>query len=160
MDHEQNKIEYVLHFRKALAIFNSSCAYCLMKNHAAGAHILTSCPGMKHLWDAYKDWKRSISYPKKFPNKSCFFCHIPRVGDLLHQDVGKPSDCIYPDIVPVVAFHVFLDSSLHKAAEIYFQTRWKTITDYSKWLGLLPTDGSHTHISAIFLWYTKTQFDT
>ena len=82
--HAQDKIEYVLRFRKGLASFNSSCAYCLMKNQAAGAHNLTSCPGMAQLWDQYKAWKHSIKYPKKFPNKSCYFCHIPHVDDLLH----------------------------------------------------------------------------
>ena len=157
--YEQDKIEYVSHFHNALAIFNSSCAFCLMKNHNTAAHTLTSCPSMKNLWDTYRDWKRSITYSNKFPNKSCFFCHIPRVGDLLHQEVGKHSDCTYPDIVPVVAFYIFLNPSLHKAAEGHFGTSWKCMVDYSQWLGMLPTDGSFTHISAVFLWYTKTQFD-
>jgi hypothetical protein len=157
--HAQNKIEYVLHFNRALAIFNSSCAYCLVKKQTPEAHNLTSCPEMKPLWSSYREWKHSFNYPKKFPNKSCFFCHIPCVADLLHPEVGKSSDCIYPDIVPVVAFRISLDAKLKSAGENHFRTSWKTTYDYSRWLIQVPKDGSPTHISALFLWYTKMYFD-
>ena len=159
MTNAQNTIEYVLHFHKALSIFNSSCAFCLVKNKGTQAHILTCCPSMIPIWDAYKKWKKSINYTPKFRTKSCFFCHLPLVGDLLHQDFGNISNCTYPDIVPIVAYHIFLDPHLHKSAESAFGTSWKSIKNYSQWLVTLPTDGSPTYISALFLWYTKLQFD-
>lgn len=156
---EMDKIEYIASFTRALAIFNSSCAYCLMKDHTAGSHTLAACPGIKNCWKTYRDWKSSIIYPEKYRHKSCWFCHIPRIGDLLHDKVGKAEYCSYPDIVPVIAFRIFLDSELHKAAATYFKTHWRSLVEYSKWLVLLPTDGSLTHISSIFLWYIKTYFN-
>lgn len=156
---EMEKIEYVSRFNKALAIFNSSCAYCLMKNQVGKSHTLQSCSGMESIWTTYKSWKSAIKYPKKFPNKSCFFCHIPRIGNLLHENVGKPTDCDFPDIVAVVALGVYLDRELHQEAATYFKTSWKTTEEFSKWLIMLPTDKNLTHISALFLWYTKRQFD-
>jgi len=156
---EGENIEYVAMFEMALALFNSSCAYCLMKNASAGPHTLTACPKFGQLWEQYKEWKNSIRYPEKFLNKSCFYCHIPRIGNLLHENVGKPSDCVHPDVVPVVAFGVFLDRGLHSEAAAHFETTWKSLRDYGKWLAMPPTDGSLTHISAVFLWYTKRQFN-
>jgi len=143
---ELEKIEYIACFDKALAIFNSSCAYCLMKNQAAGSHTLMACPGIKSVWTKYREWKASI-------------CHIPQIGDLPHDKIGKPEYCAYPDIVPVVAFRIFLDSELHKAASIHFKTNWKNLIEYSKWLVLLPSDGTLTHISSVFLWYIQTYFN-
>jgi hypothetical protein len=156
---ELEVIEYIARFNRALAIFNSSCAYCLMKNHAAGSHTLRACPGIEIYWTKYREWKASITYPEKYQQKSCWFCHIPRIGDLLHDKVGKAEYCVYPDIVPVVAFRIFLDGELHKAAATHFKTHWKSLNEYSKWLVLLPTEGSLTHISSVFLWYIKTYFN-
>jgi hypothetical protein len=75
--------------------------------------------------------------------------------------VGKPTDCVYPDVVPVVAFVVFLNLELRAAAETHFKTEWKTLTDYGKWLSVHPPDGDMTltRISAVFLRYTKQQFN-
>jgi ERCC4-related helicase len=155
---EKAEIDYVESFQLALAIFNSSCAFCFMKDAAADAHNLMTCPSLKSQLDNYKKWKSSIFYPKKFLNRSCFFCHIPRIGNLLHEKVGKPSDCDYPDVVPVVAFGVYIDPELRAAAAAYFGTNWKTLGDYGKWLTTYPKDRHLTYISAVFLWYTKRHF--
>jgi superfamily II DNA helicase RecQ len=156
---EEEGIEYVEMFKMALAFFDS-CAYCLMQNVVGPHHTLTTCRNFTSQWQKYKDWKKnSIHYPEKFLNKSCFFCHIPRIGNLLHQNVGKTSDCVYPDIVPVVAFCVYLDGELHTAAEAHFESKWKSLEEYGKWLTTFPKDGNLTNISGVFLWYTKQHFN-
>jgi superfamily II DNA helicase RecQ len=156
---EEGKIEYVATFEMALGIFNSSCAFCLMNNAAAGSHGLTECPKFKKLWDIYKTFKNSIHYPPNFPNKSCFYCHVPLISNLLHPDFGKPSHCSHPDVVPVVAFEVYMNPELHKKAKTHYGVSWKSVKDYGKWLVMSPTNGSLTHISDVFLWYTKDKFN-
>jgi hypothetical protein len=78
----EENIAYVAMFEMALGVFNASCAYCLIENKGSEYHALTLCPNFKSRWDQYKNLKNSIRYPEKFNNKSCFFCHIPRVGTL------------------------------------------------------------------------------
>lgn len=155
---EEGKLEYAAKFEMALGIFNSSCAFCLMKD-VTESHGLTECPNFQKMWDAYKTFKKSIRYPPQFPNKSCFFCHVPLLSNLLHPEFGKPSHCAHPDVVPVVAFVVFLNPELHRKAETHFGVGWKSVKDYGKWLVMPPSNGSLTHISDIFLWYTKDKFD-
>jgi len=155
---EEGKLEYAATFQMALGIFNSSCAFCLMKD-VAKSHALNKCPNFLTLWESYKAFKSSIRYPPKFPNKSCFFCHVPLLSNLLHPDFGKPSNCAHPDVVPVVAFGVFLNPELHRKAETHFGVHWKSLKDYGDWLVMSPTNGSLTHISDIFLWYTKDKFN-
>jgi superfamily II DNA helicase RecQ len=158
MNRAKSELDYVENFEKALAVFNSSCAFCLMKDEAASAHILTSCPNFKSHWDKYRSLKNYIRYPEKFLNKSCFFCHIPRIGNLLHEKVGNPVDCDHPDVVPVIAFGVYVDEGLRADAAAHFGTDWKSLIDYGRWLTTYPKDGHLTYISAIFLWYVKTHF--
>lgn len=155
---EEGNLGYVARFEMALGIFNASCAFCLMKD-VTESHVLTECPKFQNMWDAYKTFKNYIRYPQKFPNKSCFFCHVPLLGNLLHPYFGKPSHCSHPDVVPVVAFGVFLNHELHMKAETHFGVSWKSMKDYGKWLVIPPNNGSLTHISDIFLWYTKDKFN-
>lgn len=159
VNREVGGIEYVAMFEMALSFFDLSCAYCIIKGAAGPHHTLTCCQSFKPLWEKYREWKNSIRYPEKFLNKSCFYCHIPRINNLLHQNVGKASDCVHPDIVPVVAFFVYLDQELHGAAQAHFGTKWKSLKEYGEWLAKVPTDGSLTYISGVFLWYAKRQFN-
>jgi hypothetical protein len=157
---EGEGLEFVATFQMALSIFNSSCAYCIMTNVEGGPqHTLVACPNLKSQWSNYRDWKTSIRYPEKFANKSCFFCHIPRIGNLLHENIGKASECDHPDIVPVVAFCIYVNHELQAAAADHFSTKWKTLKAYGEWLATPPTDGSLTHISGVFLWYAKRQYN-
>ena len=156
---EVGGIEYVAMFKMALAFFDLLYAYCIVKGVAGPNHTLTRCQMFKLLWEKYKEWKNSIHYPEKFLNKSCFFCHISCINNLLHQNVGKASDCVHPDIVPVVAFIVFLDVELHGAAQAHFKINWKSLKEYEEWLVKFPTNGNLTNIARVFLWYAKRQFN-
>lgn len=156
--YQQNELNYVDKFEMALSMFNSACAYCLMYDNAAKAHPLTSCPRFKDLWDTYKVWKNSVRYDKTFSNRSCYFCHVPRIGHLLHGTVGSFSDCVYPDIVAVVAFGVYIDADLLEAASIHFEMEWTSLQAFGKWLTELPTNKHSTHIAAVFLWFSNRKY--
>ncbi|KAF8957928.1 hypothetical protein BDZ97DRAFT_1924184 [Flammula alnicola] len=158
-DREIEQLNYITNFQMALSIFNASCALCSLSNPSAKPHSLTQCPTFAQSWSTYKVWKKSIKYPLKFPTKSCFFCHIPQIGDLLHRQVGSASACEYPDVVAPIAYTVFHDKELCCDAEQHFGTQWNTIQAYAQWLAQKPVKDHLTNISAVFLWYANSRFN-
>ena len=154
-EQQQNQLNYREKLSMGLSIFDDSCAYCIMNNSSSIDHPIKSCGPFKPLWDQYKQWKSSIRYPHKFPNPSCFYCHLPKAG-YSHPKYGDAKKCVHPDIIPIVAYGIFIDPNLQKKASLHFETSWENLTNYSNWLTTVPSEGNLTWISAIFLWYIET----
>ena len=146
-------LKYVEVFKSCLAIFQSSCAYCSVFKKLSGYHELFKCPVLHDKISDYKEWKKSIKYNPRHPNKSCWFCHLPQCQDLLHPQFTSPDDCNYPDIVAPIAFAIFQVDEYRQKAEIHFEVQWPSIKAFTEWLVGPPHKNEQTNISALFLWY-------
>lgn len=156
--HQQLDLDYSNTLFLNLGIFGHSCAYCIMHHPSNTGHTITVCGKFKPLWKQYKEWKSSIRYPKTFPNISCYYCHVPKIGNT-HPTYGDAKNCPYGDVIPVVAYSVFINSVLRKNASTHFNTTWGNLQSYTNWLISVPSDRNLTWISAIFLWYVKVTFN-
>lgn len=154
------KLTYVETINKSLAIFNASCACCVIFD-ASNHHQLPSCPKMKPHWDQYRTWKQNLKYPPKSSLQICFYCHVPIISEFLHEEYGDKTKCRYPDVVPVIAYFVFLNTDLRKQAESFFSRSWPTMQIYVQWLvSPIPFKSDQSHLLAVSLWYTNVNFGT
>ena len=152
-------LKYVEVFKSCLAIFQSSCAYCLVFKKSSGYHELFKCPVLYNKTSDYKAWKKGIKYNPSHPNKSCWFCHLPQCDDLLHpQFTTSPEDCNYPDIVAPIAFAIFQIDEYRQEAETHFEVQWPSIKAFTEWLVGKPHKNEQTNISALFIWYALRNF--
>ena len=150
--YQQKIIEYSSNLVRSLELFGSFCAHCIINSPSFADHKITQCPEFRQHWTKYREWKTSLKYPSKFPNPSCFYCHVPQTENL-HQDFGPASQCCYPDIIPIVAYNVFINEDLRDRASEHFGTTWSALQRYSHCLTTLPPEGHLTWMCAIFLWY-------
>ncbi|KAF8803079.1 hypothetical protein BYT27DRAFT_7260412 [Phlegmacium glaucopus] len=125
-------LKYVEVFKTCLAIFQSSCAYCIVFQKTDCNHELFKCPVLHDKLSDYKAWKKSITYNPKHSNKTYWFCHVPQCHDLLHPQFTTPEDCDYPDIVAPVAFAIFQIDEYRHEAENHFQAKWKSIKAFTE----------------------------
>jgi superfamily II DNA helicase RecQ len=147
-------LKYVEVFKSCLSVFQSTCAYCLVFKKSSVHNGLFKCPVLYDKIPEYKAWKKSIKYNPRYPNKSCWFCHLPQCHDLLHPQFSTADACNYPDIVAPVAFAIFQIDKYRQEAEIHFEVQWPSIKEFTEWLVGPPYKNEQTNISALFLWYT------
>lgn len=148
-------LSYIKDFELCLAKFQSSCAYCTVFGNQPNNHSLFQCSLFLPHISEYKAWKKTIKYNKKYPNRSCWFCHIPQYHDQLHGTFGTAKDCVYPDIVAPVAFAIFNKDGDRMKAQAHFGVEWGSIDDFTKWLIGVPVKNEQTNISALFCWFAK-----
>ena len=159
VEREIEDIEYVNRFKLALALFQSSCSFCMLHGKQVTSHSIVRCPTLGPRIPDYKQWKGSLKIGGKGSATSCYFCHVPQCNDQLHPAFSRPESCQYPDIVAPIAFGIFFRQDLRAQAEGHFQTQWPTLHSFSKWLGGPVVPLAKTNISALFLWYADMTYN-
>ncbi len=159
VEREIEDIEYVSRFKLALALFQSSCSFCMLHGKHVMSHSIVRCPTLGPRIPDYKQWKGNLKIGGKGSASSCYFCHVPQCNDQLHPAFSRPENCQYPDIVAPLAFGIFHNEDLRAQAEEHFQTRWPTLYSFTKWLGGPVVPLAKTNISALFLWYADIMYN-
>lgn len=109
----------------------------------------------------YKKWKNAIHFNSKLVTVS-FKCHVPSIHETIQKPYqrGSPEACVYPNIVPVVAYAIFAHQPVRVAAQAFFDTRWSNLFELSKWITARPAPNRHANSIDLFLWYFDTYVDT
>ena len=112
VEREMEDIEYVNRFKLTLALFQSSCSFCMLHGKQVTSHSIVRCPTLGPRISDYKQWKGTLKIGGKGSATSCYLCHVPQCNDQLYPAFSRPENCQYPDIVASIAFGIFFMQNL------------------------------------------------
>ena len=146
-----------------LTLVKKACGYCLAVGHMnPRVHFGSDCPSMSpEMQLGYKSFRTNMVYPNDFKtSKPCYFCHICSMGDdKLHPEFvsGGSKYCPNPNMVVPLAFAVYHQGKLQKAASQHFQLEktkisWQSLIDFRNWL-VQEDDIFSTKGMALLAWY-------
>jgi superfamily II DNA helicase RecQ len=157
VDTQVKRSEYVDNMLLVLAYFEGICAYCKMQGKEVDKHAIIRCPyidsGDGKGEEKYVLWRDKIKY-QGFHSSICYRCHVPQIDDRLHSTFMKGgAACHHPDVIAPVAYAIFRNHGMRKAAEGYFSQRWTDLNQFMKWINSKPVQGHESNLTALTWWY-------
>lgn len=146
---------------RALDLMHERCSLCAVStsNACQDQHELQNCPYMRN-WNEYLEWRRRLKY-QRHHYMICYKCHVPQISDALHPTLtkttkGKGISCRYADVIGPIAFAIYKDALLRRAAEDDMRCDFgKDLIEYAKWLMGVPRNDQRSNLLQVFMWWCQ-----
>lgn len=142
---------------KYLAALNIHVIYCtlerVLSDQKVPHHPITACSALQTQdtpFTSFKLFRESLRY-----NISgvCFKCSVPQLSDSVHPQFSRGFDgCAHKDVLPPLAFGIWLNKEWRERAQGKFGRTWNSVTEWSVWLCQV-NKLYKSNIGALFFWW-------